>query len=184
MRAIKFMLVIVPVFITFLALTAGAAGATHDAGSDNLRAVRGATIRYQSLSVADQHGYALLKDKDGIACIANPGVGTMGIHYVNGDLVGSGQVKATQPQALVYEPEANGQLRLVAVEYVVFQVQWDATHTTRPTLFGQRFMLTPAGNRYDLPAFYSLHAWIWQDNPDGLFAMWNPSVHCTSGAGA
>jgi hypothetical protein len=45
-------------------------------------------------------------------------------------------------------------------------------------LFGQRFNLTDAPNRYGLPPFYSLHAWIWQENPAGTFAMWNPSVHC------
>jgi len=28
------------------------------------------------------------------------------------------------------------------------------------------------------PAFYSLHAWIWKDNPAGMFSMWNPDVHC------
>jgi hypothetical protein len=27
----------------------------------------------------------------------------------------------------------------------------------------------PAGNRYGLPAFYELHAWLWKDNPIGLF---------------
>ena len=29
-------------------------------------------------------------------------------------------------------------------------------------LFGQHFMLSPDGNRFGLPAFYSLHAWIWK----------------------
>jgi hypothetical protein len=71
-------------------------------------------------------------------------------------------------------------MTLVAVEYVTFQAQWDATHKSRPKLFGQTFMLTPDGNRFGLPAFYSLHAWIWKHNPDGTFAMWNPTVHCPS----
>ena len=26
--------------------------------------------------------------------------------------------------------------------------------------------------------FYTLHAWIWQYNPAGLFAHWNPNVTC------
>jgi hypothetical protein len=182
MRAIKLALAIVPVVVTVLALTAGVVGASHDTGHVSLGDVRGATARYHSLSVAQAHGYGLLKDKNGIACIANPGVGTMGVHYVNGDLVGSGEVNALTPQALVYEPEKNGRLNLVAVEYVTFQAQWDATHTARPTLFGQPFMLTPEGNRFGLHAFYSLHAWIWKHNPSGMFAMWNPAVHCNSAA--
>jgi len=79
----------------------------------------------------------------------------------------------------VYEVQENGQLRLGALEYVVFQSTWDATHSSAPTLFGgQKFMLTPADNRYGLPAFYSLHAWIWKHNPKGTFEQWNPQVHC------
>jgi hypothetical protein len=47
-------------------------------------------------------------------------------------------------------------------------------------VFGQQFNFTPAGNRYGLPAFYSLHAWIWKHNPSGTFAMWNPTVSCAA----
>jgi hypothetical protein len=61
---------------------------------------------------------------------------------------------------------------------VVFQADWDRNHKSRPRLFGRRFDLTTSPNRYGLPAFYSLHAWVWRDNPAGTFAMWNPRVHC------
>jgi len=33
---------------------------------------------------------------------------------------------------------------------------------------------------HGLPAFYSLHAWIWKHNPAGDFAMWNPDVTCAN----
>ena len=39
-------------------------------------------------------------------------------------------------------------------------------------------MLTPADNRFGLPAFYSLHAWVWKHNPRGVLDMWNPKVRC------
>ena len=178
MRVIKFALAIVPALVTVLALTAGVVGANQSSGRVNLNDVRAATARYNSLTVAKAHKYAILKDTQGIACIANPGVGAMGVHYVNGDLVGTTGVNPLKPEALVYEPQKNGQLRLVAVEYVTFKTQWDATHKAPPKLFGQTFMLTPDGNRFGLPAFYSLHAWIWKHNPSGTFAMWNPNVHC------
>ncbi len=58
------------------------------------------------------------------------------------------------------------------------QEGWDAAHDAPPSLFGEEFMLTPEGNRYGLPAFYSLHAWAWETNPSGDFAMWNPDVSC------
>jgi hypothetical protein len=180
MRALKFALAIVPVLVTVLALTATVVAANHDNGVHRIEDIRAATAPFQSLSVATAHQYGILKDKDGIACIDNPGVGAMGVHYVNGDLVGSTDVDPRKPEALVYEPGSDGQLRLVAVEYVTFQAQWDAIHKSRPKLFGQPFMLTPEGNRFGLPAFYSLHAWIWKNNPSGTFAMWNPTVHCPS----
>jgi hypothetical protein len=102
----------------------------------------------------------------------------MGIHYVNGALVGDGELHATTPEALVYEPQPDGHERLVAVEYVVFQSAWDAAHDHPPQLFGREFELVPAGNRYGLPPFYELHAWLWTHNPSGAFADYSPRVHC------
>src|SRR5947209_20145827 len=77
-----------------------------------------------------------------------PGMGALGVHYV----------KAHRCS-------------------VVLQSTWDSTHNSPPTLFGQNFQRTGADNRYGLPAFYSLHAWIWKDNPSGTFSLWNPRVH-------
>ena len=76
------------------------------------------------------------------------------------------------------EPLANGRQRLVALEYVVFQADWDPHHASPPELFGEEFELVPAGNRYGLPPFYELHAWLWKHNPAGMFEDWNPRVSC------
>jgi hypothetical protein len=146
--------------------------------STDLGAARAATARYHQIAVAEAAGYGLLTDAAGIACIDNPGVGGMGIHYANGTLVGNDSVKATTPEVLVYEPQPNGRLRLVALEYVVFQSAWDAAHTSPPALFGHTFELLGAGNRYGLPPFYELHAWVWDNNKSGLFADYNPNVVC------
>jgi hypothetical protein len=72
-----------------------------------LSAARKATAKFKKLSVARDAGYGLLKDAAGIACIDNPGVGGMGVHYVKGTLVGDDKVRATRPEALVYEPRPN-----------------------------------------------------------------------------
>ena len=88
----------------------------------------------------------------------------------------------TTPEAMVYE-HRNGRPFLVAVEYVVLQAAWDSSHSAPPSLFGQQFELTPDGNRYGIPAFYSLHAWVWKHNPAGTLAMWNPSVRCPRSVG-
>jgi hypothetical protein len=146
--------------------------------SIDLSSVRTATSRFADVAQAEAAGYALLVDTAGITCIDDPTAGAMGVHYANGDLVASGSIDALAPQVLVYEPGDDSQLRLAGVEYVVLQVDWDAKHDAPPTLFGNEFMLTPEGNRYGLPAFYSLHAWVWKTNPSGEFAMWNPDISC------
>ena len=140
--------------------------------------VRASTGAYHNVGIAQARGYAILADTAGKTCIDQPGVGGMGVHYVNGDLVGDPAVNATQPEAVVYAPGRDGQLRLAAAEYVVIKAAWDANHSAPPALFGHEFMVTDAPNRYGLPAFYSLHVWAWDRNPTGTFEMWNPDVVC------
>jgi hypothetical protein len=140
--------------------------------------VKHATARYHNVAAAENAGYGRLVDVNGVACIDMPGMGAMGVHYVNGSLVGDGEVDALTPEALVYEPDGAGRLRLVAVEYVVIQQAWHANHRHPPALFGHQFDVTASPNRYGLPPFYSLHAWVWKNNPAGAFAMWNPRVSC------
>ena len=159
-----------------LLTTASIAPAAADDASP-ARTIRAATERYQDVSAAEDAGYALLIDTAGISCIDSED-GAMGIHYANGDLVAGGVIDALKPQVLVFEPGKDNALHLTAVEYVVLQETWDASHDAAPELFGQEFMLTPEGNRYGLPAFYSLHDWAWKTNPDGEFAMYNPDVTC------
>lgn len=154
------------------------AGVRHDIGS-----ARAATDQFTRPPAAKQAGYGLFKDAKGVACIEMSGAGAMGIHYVNGSLIDS-KVQLRHPEALVYRFTRNGHLRLAALEYVVLRKDWVAAHGSgapRPRLYGHRFNFTPAGNRYGLPAFYSLHAWVWYGNPAGRFAMWNPRVHCPAG---
>ena len=161
------------------ALTAGllavaALAAPAQAAPSDLVAARAATAGFHH----GHPGYSLLTDAAGIACIDKAGEGGMGVHYVNGALVADGKVDAATPELVVYEPLKNGGQRLVAAEYVVFQSDWDAAHDEAPSLFGREFELVQAGNRYGLPAFYELHAWLWQHNPAGMFEDFNPRVTC------
>ena len=84
-----------------------------------------------------------------------PPMGAMGVHYVNGNLVGTPALLLRHPEALVYAP-ARGHLRLAALEYIVLKSTWDNAHgnnAPRPRLYGHRFNITPAPNRYGLPVF-------------------------------
>jgi hypothetical protein len=143
-----------------------------------LAALRRATARFHDLGRAQQAGYGFFTDAKGIACIDMPGEGGMGVHFVKGALVDDPAERPTKPEAMVYRVDEDGILRLAAVEYVVVQSAWDDTHSSVPRLFGEDFTLTGADNRYGLPPFYSLHAWVWQHNPAGTFAMFNPDVSC------
>ena len=55
---------------------------------------------------------------------------------------------------------------------------WNAKHKAPPSLYGHKFALIPAGNRYGLPAFYELHAWMWRHNSMGTFKDFNMAVSC------
>jgi hypothetical protein len=163
----------------------------HDAPALSMTSpARSATAEYHSLTVAKKAGYSILADTAGITCIAEPGMGAMGVHYVKSDLVKDPAIAATEPEALVYAPDRHGRLHLAALEYVVIRADWDANQgapsgyvgsrdaPAPPMLFGHEFNFTDAPNRYGLPPFYSLHAWVWKANPAGTFEMWNPNVTC------
>ena len=154
--------------------------ASHAYASNDLGRARAATAAFHDLATAQAAGYGgPVEDLAGISCIAKPDFGVMGIHYANGRLLGDAVVDAATPELLVYQRLPNGQLRLVAVEYLVFQGAWLlAGNTAPPMLFGETLTLVPAGNRYGLPPFYELHAWIWMNNPSGMFKDWNPRGSC------
>ena len=143
--------------------------------------VRASTEGYRDLEDAEAAGYGLLH-----GCVSGPERGAMGVHYVNGDLVGDGELDAAKPEALMYEWR-NGRPELVGVEFVVFADAWNAANAAPPVLGGQLFSYQGAPNRYGIPAFYQLHVWAWRANPEGLFADWNSKVSCAeygSDAGA
>jgi hypothetical protein len=153
-------------------------------GQSQLAGARNATARYHNLSAAQADGYAIFPDAQGIACIDNQPTGGMGIHYVKGSLVFNSDgtpntdLDAEHPEALVFAPNAGGQPRLAALEYIVLQDAWDAQHSDPPSLFGQTVNLTPAGNRFGIQAFYSPPAWVGEPIPAGRPQPWTPRGHC------
>ena len=140
------------------------ARADAPAVATGLAELRRATARFHRFDVARDAEYTFLFNG---MCMESP-EGGMGYHYVNLGLL-DGEVRVTEPEALLYEPGPNGQLRLVAVEYVIPKDAWAGPGV--PTLLGQELTL----NSFDL---YALHAWVWKDNPGGMFASWNPRVSC------
>ena len=134
--------------------------------------VRLATQQYVDVNVATASNY-----QPAFGCVSGPGQGAMGIHYVNGTLVGDGMIDSAKPEALIYEP-SNGGLKLVGVEFIVDAATWNANHSAPPMLEGQAFQLVASPNRFGLATFYELHVWAWRDNPNGAFVDWNTKVTC------
>ena len=167
--------------IGLAAILAAATLATVSAKRSDLDIARAATARFHSIEQAEAAGYALPPEGPLHECISSfDDTGAMGFHLINGNLLDT-TVDPANPEALVYAPDKHGKLKLVALEYVVFQGPWLEEHgedAMEPMLFDQMFMTTPAPNRYEIPAFYALHAWIWEPNPAGTFAPFNRAVSC------
>jgi hypothetical protein len=139
------------------------------AGSGNaalLKAVHAASARYHSTVQAAKAGYEV----DNF-CVAVPGLGGMGHHWVNGAKVDP-VFNPTEPEVMLYAPDKHGNMKLVAVEYIVINVG-----QPRPT-FGDHPM-DIGGTPVPVP-HWSLHVWVHQDNPSGVFAPFNPTVACPS----
>jgi len=145
----------------FVAGTAAAAQAASNPLADSVRA---ANDRFKDVSVAVAEGYAPIPCASGIAG------GAMGIHYVNKSYLGDDAIDLARPEAVMYEPTADGKLTLIAVEYI--------TPKGPAELQGHLFSFTGAPNRYGLGPFYELHVWAWKVNPTGTFADMNPDVSC------
>jgi hypothetical protein len=161
MKPTKLTITLLFVAILSLALVAAA--------QNDLAQVRIATAKFHRLDIAQASGYVLVPGLD--HCFNNPGVGAMGYHYINPDLLDL-ELDPLQPEAMVYAPGPNGQLRLAAVEYIVPAEPWDAENNHLPEVLGQHLHINE-----DL-GVYVLHAWIWKHNPTGMFEDWNPNVTC------
>jgi hypothetical protein len=98
--------------------------------------------------------------------------------------VADGVLEPTAPEVMLYEPTGNGNFRLVGVEYIEFADHWakmlrqDRTLPAIPRVDGHPMHLVGTPNDHNFPAYYELHVWAFLDNPNGMFADWNPSVNC------
>ncbi len=145
-------------------------------GQDDLADVRAATARFHRVERAEAAGHQLgyiapfLLDH----CIAHPTDGAMGYHYFDHDAIHDVDVDPLRPEGLVYEPGPDGQLKLVAVEWIVPVALWEqAGNTDPPSVLGQEMhVLNPA------LGWYIIHAWVWKHNPSGIYEDWNPTVEC------
>ena len=197
------------VFAGALAAAGAAVASTPPApgpGEPTLAEVRRATERFRDVSAALAEGY--IRDPfdlcDTAAMMGRPAsLGAMGIHYFRPDLLGitappsprvSGVGTHTdfrRPSILIYEPQENGALELVALENLVFAAAWHAAgHAEPPTFHGVPYdsMMDDPGTAVDeahmFEPHFDRHVWLYRDNPNGIFTPFNPAVTCASHRGA
>jgi hypothetical protein len=158
-----------------LLLLAPLAAAADTGATPLIDKVHNATARYVDLNVALAEGFVAATP-----CVSGPDTGAMGVHFVLPARISAGVLNAEQPEALIYEPMANGAMRLVGVEFIVLESVWAAKNPAGsvPALDGNLLNYIAAPNRYGLPAFYEIHVWAWESNPKGSYADWNTSVTC------
>jgi hypothetical protein len=149
--------------------THGAHGGPVALTPDMLKAiaqVRNATAVFHDIARAQAAGYNV---QFPAGCAELPGTGAQGFHWINNGLVDD-KVELLKPELVMYEPKPGGGMQLVGVDYVVPL----SASAEPPTLLGVPFAPLEA------LGVWALHIWAWRPNPDGMFAMWNPTVSCAN----
>ncbi len=178
-----------PILIAAMLTMATACGRDDvtDPTARELQALRESTSPYQNFDAAVAAGY----DTPITTCWYHHDEGGMGYHYAKASLIDS-IPSLMHPEALIYEPEQDGSMTLVGLEYLVPIAAW--TRSTPPTFASAAMMrasqergvapdVAPSVDemeftRDDVNGVYSLHIWLWRDNPAGLYEPWNPDVSC------
>jgi hypothetical protein len=155
--------------VLIVIFTAGTFFMAQAASKDDITKVRESTAQFQRTPAARAAGYDLVIGFDN--CFQSFGVGGIGYHYINTALLDT-TVDLLHPEAIIYAPDLNGSIQLGAVKYMVPAALWNAENTNPPQVLGQRFHLD------ERLSMYVLHAWIWMNNPSGIFEDWNPDVSC------
>jgi hypothetical protein len=188
--------------VSLAALAAGLNGCASKGEEPSLREVKTLTEKYRDVNVAKREGYTTDNKCTTAEMLGAPKeMGAMGLHYVRRDLLGlppkpappgSGRVRGTgtytdfrKPAMLVYEPQPDGSLQLVAVENLVFEPAWRAAGLKDPPSFrGESYVLladkpqTTVDEAHGWEPHYELHLWLFRDNPNGMYSEFNPSVTC------
>lgn len=158
----------------FLATATAALCLADQASAETLvERVRAATERFSDVGAAEAEGYGP------IPCASGAGGGAMGVHYVNGRYLAEDDnaLDIAKPEAIMYEPQVDGSLVLVGVEYIAF--------AGPANLEGHLLHFQGSPNRYGLDPFYELHVWAHRENPAGPFVDMNSKVSCEfAGAGS
>lgn len=127
---------------------------------EELKLARAASARYQNINNAKADGYTDI----------NVVIPNMGYHFMKTEYVDN-HFEIEKPEILVYNKKDNGQIELVAVEYAV---PIPLSPNQAPEGFTGQADEWTYSTAFNL---WLLHAWVWENNPDGVFNPTNPLVH-------
>ena len=154
--------------------------------------------KYKDINVALADGY-ISPDNHCVSAAGEglpPELGAMGIHYINPKMLEitgtdpkvdgkSTYTDWTHPSVLIYEPQADGSLELVAVENLVFEAAWDAAGKTEELVLNGRHWDhmaddpdTPGDEAHGFMPHYDQHVWLYRENPAGELMPFNANVTC------
>jgi hypothetical protein len=176
---------------------------TVSAAEVDLDQLREAVKKYQDIEVALADGY-ITPDNH---CVSAEGeglpaeLGAMGVHYIHPALL---QITGTEPRVngnsthtdwmrpaiLIYEPQADGSMELVAVENLVFEEAWKASGKTEELVLNGRAWdhmaddpATPGDEAHGFMPHFDQHVWLFRENPMGTLMPFNPNVTCEHAKG-
>ncbi len=161
---------------------------------DELDVVREATEKYTDIEEAFADGYVQSTEE----------VPNMGAHFVQPWRMLDGKFDPGRPEILLYTSDEEGDWTLVGTSFVLplnvvgpdhpeaFTGQLDNWHVHYELCTGSDFnsrSSTEQECREDggtwVPVYgWMIHAWVWTDNPLGVFNMWNPNVEPVAPASA
>ncbi len=169
-------------------------------GEPTFAEVRSATDRFRDINVALAEGF--IRDPANLCETADMlgrpvEEGAMGVHYFRPDLLGITEPPSPRvngngthtdfrmPAVLIYEPQADGSMELVAVENLVFIAAWnEAGNAAPPSFHNVDYDVmaddpnTAIDEAHNFEPHFDRHVWIYRDNPNGVFEPFNPTVTC------
>lgn len=136
-------------------------GPQPEAWEVEVEQLKSATNQYLDISVAEGEGRI---DVSGY-------VPNMGHHYLNPGLA-DGVFELEKPEIILYVPDSDGMMQMVAVEYSIVPEDPDNPGSPPEGLTGD----LDKWHFNEMVGHWQLHVWTILENPDGIFAPFNPDI--------
>ena len=152
-----------------------------------LDTLKEATEKYQDIAEAEADGFGQVGQQ----------VPNMGAHFMNIQRMQDGSFDPARPEILMYSRDENGQWRLRGTAFILLTQQFgddhppgfagalDNWHVHYSICGGGPEVTARSSTREECesqggiwaPSFgWMIHAWVWDNNPMGVFSMWNPNI--------